>query len=170
MLLRLLKNNRLPGILFLGFLISLTWLRSFIALPEAGEVIAMPFYQLAFGFVETKKVASLIISIFVYILIMFLIIRLNILHFLLDERSYMPAAFFLLISASWPPALQLNPVLVSSPFLVMALLMLIRGEEHRAEPLALFNATLILALGSLFYLKIYICILNIILLILLFYY
>jgi hypothetical protein len=31
--------------------------------------------------------------------------------------------------------------------------MLIRGEEHRAEPLALFNASLILAAGSLFYLR-----------------
>jgi hypothetical protein len=32
--------------------------------------------------------------------------------------------------------------------------MLIRGEEHRAEPLSLFNASLIVAAGSLFYLKI----------------
>lgn len=154
MLLQLLKNNRFPGILFLVILITLTWLRSFIALPEPGEVIAMPFYQVTFGAIEAKKTVALLLSIIIYVIIMYLILRLNTLHFLLDDRSYMPAAFFLLISASWPPALQLNPVLVSTPFLVMALLMLIRGEEHRAEPLALFNSTLILALGSLFYLKI----------------
>lgn len=154
MILQLLKNNRLPGIIFLVFLVALTWLRSFIALPETGQVISMPFYQLIFGAFEEKKIASLIISILIYVIIMLLIIRLNVLHFLLDDRSYMPAAFFLMIAASWPPALQLNPILTSSPFLVLALLVLIRGDKHRAEPLALFNASLILALGSLFYLKI----------------
>jgi hypothetical protein len=154
MLLQLLKNNHIPGIIFLVFLVALTWLRSFIALPESGQVIAMPFYQLTFGAIEQHKTASLITGIIIYTIIMLLIIRLNVLHFLLDDRSYMPAAFYLMIVASWPPALQLNPILVSSPFLVLALLMLLRGEEHRAEPLALFSATLILALGSLFYLKI----------------
>lgn len=154
MLIQLLKNNRIPGIVFLVFLVALTWLRSFIALPDAGQVISMPFYQLIFGAIEERKITSLIISIIIYTIIMLLIIRLSIQHFLLDDRSYMPAAFFIMIVASWPPALQLNPILISSPFLVLAMLTLIRGEEHRAEPLALFNTTLILAAGSLFYLKI----------------
>lgn len=154
MLIQLLKNNSIPGIIFLVLLVVVTWLRSFIALPDSGQVISMPFYQLTFGAMEERKVASLIISIILYTIIMLLIIRLSIQHFLLDDRSYMPAAFFIMIAASWPPALQLNPILISSPFLVLAMLILIRGEEHRAEPLALFNATLILAAGSLFYLKI----------------
>jgi hypothetical protein len=153
MILQLLKNNRIPGIIFLVFLVALTWLRSFIAMPETGQVTAMPLYQLIFGAIEEKKVMSLIFSIAIYAIIILLIIRMNVLHFLLDDRSYMPAAFFIMISASWPPALQLNPILAGSPFLVMALLVLIRGDKHSAEPLALFNATLILALGSLFYLK-----------------
>jgi hypothetical protein len=153
MLLRLLKNNRLPGIIFLGFLVALAWLRSFIALPAAGEVIAMPLYHLLFGAIEDTKALSLVFSIILYTIIILLIIRMNVLHFLLDDRSYMPAAFFLMISASWPPALQLNPILAGSPFVLLALLVLIRGDKHSAEPLALFNATLLLALGSLFYLK-----------------
>jgi len=65
----------------------------------------------------------------------------------------MPAAFFIMLSASYPPALQVNPILIGSLFLVYALLILLKGEEHRAEPMSLFNATLIVAAGSLFYLK-----------------
>jgi hypothetical protein len=65
----------------------------------------------------------------------------------------MPAVFFLLIIASFPHSFQINPVLISSIFLVIALLLLVRGQEHRADPIALFNATLVLAIGALFYMK-----------------
>jgi hypothetical protein len=65
----------------------------------------------------------------------------------------MPAIFFLLITASIPSAQQINPILVSSLFLILTILILIRGDEYRADPMALFNSTLLIAVGSLFYLK-----------------
>ncbi|MEX0982022.1 MAG: hypothetical protein WD577_05990 [Bacteroidales bacterium] len=154
MLLKLIKSNRPSGILFLFFLMILLWFRCFIDSKPHTAVIAMPLYDLLFGTLQQSHIASCIVSMLIFGLLLPLIIRFNIIHFLLEERTYMPAIFYLMLTASYPPALQLNPILISAPFLLIALLMLIRGDEHRADPMALFNASLVLAAGSLFFLKI----------------
>ena len=154
MLLGLIKSNRPAGIIFLFFLMILLWFRYFINPEPHAAVIAMPLYDLLFGTLQHNPIASGIFSMAIYGLLFALTIRFNIIHFLLEERTFMPAIFYLMLAASYPPALQLNPILVSTPFLLIALLLLIRGDEHRADPLALFNASLVLAAGSLFFLKI----------------
>mgnify|MGYP005862595839 CR=1 FL=1 len=155
MLLRLLKNNRFGGFLFIIFLMAALWLKSFIApMPENDPVQGMPLYNLLFGGLESRRILSSIVSMLFYGLLLILVYRLNVIHFLLEERTIMPSVFFLMVAATFPPALQINPILVSSLFFVLAIITLIRGEEHRAEPLSLFNASLFLAVGSLFYFKI----------------
>ncbi|MCA1746551.1 MAG: hypothetical protein LC655_02565 [Bacteroidales bacterium] len=154
MLLRIFKQNSPPAIIFIFFLMVLLWLRPFIDPVHPETVTVMPLYQLLFGALQQRPFLSNLTSLAIYALLIILILRLNLIHFLLEDRTYMPAIFFIMLAATFSPALQLNPVLVSGPFLLGALLMLIRGGEHRAEPLSLFNASLILAAGSLFYLKI----------------
>lgn len=152
-MLQLLKNNRAPGVIFTGILMVLVWLPSFIRLPEQPLQEGMPLFNLLFGGFTGHPFPGLLVSMLLFALVMVLLVRLNVVHFLLDERSYMPAAFFIMIAAAYPPALQVSPILIASLALVASLLILIRGEEHRAEPMALFNASLVLALGSLFYMK-----------------
>jgi hypothetical protein len=153
MLLRLFKNNSPPAIILIVFLMILLWLRPLIDPVPPDTVTVMPLYDMLFGAIQQNHITSVLVSIAIYTLLIVLILRLNLIHFLLEDRTYMPAIFFIMLVATFPKALQLNPILVSGPFLLGALLMLIRGEEHRAEPLSLFNASLILAAGSLFYLK-----------------
>lgn len=153
MLLSLIKSNRPAGIIFLFFLMILLWFRYFIDPEPSMEIIAMPLYELLFATLQKNHIASGILSMAIYGLLLALIIRFNIIHFLLEERTFMPAIFYLMLAASYPFALQLNPILISTPFLLIALLLLIRGDEHRADPMALFNASLVLAAGSLFFLK-----------------
>ena len=154
MLLRLIKSNRPAGIIFLFFLMILLWLRYFIDPEPHTAFISMPLYDQLFGALQQRYIVAGIVSMLIYGLLFALIIRFNITHFLLEERTFMPAIFYLLLAASYPPALMLNPILVSAPFLLIALLLLIRGDEHRADPMALFNASLVLAAGSLFFAKI----------------
>jgi hypothetical protein len=154
MLLRLFKYNSPPAIIFIIFLMILLWLRPLIDPVPPDTVTTMPLYEMLFGTLQQNAGTSALISIAIYTLLIILILRLNLIHFLLEDRTYMPAIFFIMLIATYPSALQLSQVLVSVPFLLGALLMLIRGEEHRAEPLSLFNASLVLAAGSLFYLKI----------------
>lgn len=153
MLIRLIKNNRLSGIIFIIILMGVVWLNSFLHPEINAPEVTMPLYELIFGKVDGLFPATVLLGMLFYGIIAFLILRFNAIHFLLEDRSYMPASFFLLILASYPYTLHINPVLVASPFLVMAMLVLVRGDEHRADPQALFNASLLLAAGSLFYLK-----------------
>lgn len=154
MLIRLLKDPRAGGFILLITLFLLLWLKFFISPFQVDRIQGMPLYDLVFGPLETRRIASSIVSILFYGLLVFFVYRMNVIHFLLAERSIMPSAFFLLISATFPSALQINPILVSSIFLFLAIITLITGEEHRAEPLSLFNAALLLGIGSLFYFKI----------------
>jgi len=154
MLIRLLKNIRTKGIFFIFFLMILLWLKSFLHPVSQEEMISMPIYDLLFSFIASKQIISILISMLYFVALFLLIIRLNVIHFLLDDRSFMPATFFLLISATFPSTQHINPILISSLFLILSILVLIRGEEHRADPIALFNSTLLIAAGSLFYLKI----------------
>jgi hypothetical protein len=154
MLLRLLKNNRTPGIIFIAILMILIWMKAFIHPVPHEDMSGMPLYNLIFSIFESRNTASSIMSIAYIIGIILLIIRLNVINYLLEDRSFMPATFFLLISASFPSTLHFNPILISSLFLILAILILIRGDEHRTNPMALFNSTLLLAVGSLFYLNI----------------
>lgn len=152
-MLRLLKNNRPSGLAFIVFLLILLFLKTALDPVPGNTLQGMPLYELLPGKIAGLPIPAAAVSTLIFVLLLLLIIRLNIIHFLLEDRTYMPATFFLLINASWPVALQLNPILFSTPFLLLAILTLIRGEEHRADPMALFNATLLLAAGSLFYLK-----------------
>jgi hypothetical protein len=152
--LRLLKNNRPSGLAFILFLMTLLFLKTALYPGQQSPMNGMPLYDLLFGPLHTRPVAAAFISLAIYGLLLLLVVRFNMIHFMLEDRTYMPATFFLLIVASWSPAMLLSPVLLSAPFLLLAILVLIRGEEHQADPLALFNATLLLAVGSLFYLKI----------------
>lgn len=153
MLLRLIKNNRTPGIILIASIMIALWTKS-IVFPIVPESFSqMPVYDFIFGGLNHHPVLSSILGAICYAIIMVLIVRFNEIHFLLEDRSYMPVVFFLLLLGSYPHSLQLNPVLLASIFLILAILMLIRGDEHRADPMALFNASLLVAAGSIFYLK-----------------
>ncbi len=154
MLLRLIKNNRAGGIVFIIILMMLLWLKSFLHPVMIEPDKSMPFYDAVFGWISQTKILSVLTGLVFYAILIVLIVRFNVIHFLLEDRSYMPAVFFLLLNVSFPHPLQINPFLISTVFMVLALLILIKGDEHRADPLALFNATLLLAVGSLFYLKV----------------
>ncbi|MEX0986505.1 MAG: DUF6427 family protein [Bacteroidales bacterium] len=154
MLLRLFKNYRLSGMLFIIVLMIFPWLHAYLNPPPPNQLTGMPFYELLFNGLNRHPFSQALMGMIFFGTLLIMITRFNVIHFMLEDRTYMPVFFYILITASFPPVMQLSPILVSTPFLLMAMLMLIRGDEHRANPLALFNASLLLAAGSLFYLKI----------------
>lgn len=153
MLLQLLKNNRTPGIIFIFVLMVLLWLKLILHPVAPPSMVSMPLYDLLFSFLQNSNTALVIVSMLFHAIMLVILVRLNVIHYMLEERSYMPATFFLLISATFPEALLLNPILISSIFLILALMTLIRGDEHRADPMALFSSALLICAGSLFYMK-----------------
>jgi hypothetical protein len=153
MLLRLLKNNRAGGVLFIGILVALLWAASLVHPLPADSGYGMPFYLVLERMTAGAPFASAILALIVNLAIAFLLVRLNISYFLIDDRSYMPATFYLLVATANPELHHLSPVLIGSLFLLIALFILFNASDDRPDSLRLFNASLILVAGSLFYMK-----------------
>ncbi len=154
MLTRLLKNNRISGVIILAVLTVILWFRQFYLEVPASDLTGMPLYELIFSIFENHKTAIVLFSLVYIGFNGMLLNRLNLVHYLLEGRSFMPAAFFIMLCATFPSTQVINPVFIASPFFIMSLVVIIKGEEHQADPMAIFNAGLVIAAGSFFYLKI----------------
>jgi len=151
MLLRLFKNNRTGGILFIIFLTLALWLPSLNRTVELPVYRDMPFYNLVFGNLYLHPLLSGLLALAIMVIIAIMLVRLNIRFFLIEERSYMPATFFLLIASSDPAMHHVSPVLAGSLFFMIVLTMLFSAYNAEKNSLAFFNASLVLALGIMFY-------------------
>ena len=120
-------------------------------LPE--DFSAMPFYRLIFGKIHTLPVLNRIITLIIMLGICLMLVRISFRYMLLEHRSYMPAYFFLLFSAALPSSHQVSPALIGSLFYILCFSMIFGVRDKRPDTFHIFNASLVLVLGSMFYLK-----------------
>lgn len=152
-LLRLLKNNRAGGAVFVILLMLLQLVNSFIHPSSVSDWNTMPFYNLIFEPLHSLPILSAITAFFLIGIMAIMLVRLNVKYFLIDDRSFMPAAIFILLVSSFAPLRQVNPVLVGSLFLLITIVILFNAHEDKPDSLRIFNASLVLGLGSMFYLN-----------------
>ncbi|MEN8202180.1 MAG: DUF6427 family protein [Bacteroidota bacterium] len=158
-LLNLFKDNRLAGIGGLFILTIAIFLRAFIQGAEPGsasEIIAytgMPFYQLIFGGIHTTPVLNRIVALLILTFISYMIIRIAVRYVLLQFRSLMPAVFFILFSVVLPGTQQVSPALVGSLFFFLCFAILFDTHDKAPDTYLVFNASVALVMGSMFYLK-----------------
>ena len=129
-LLRLFKNDRAPGTGVIILLLIAIFIPSFIkdfgpAGPEAmAPCVAMPFYKLIFGAIHTVPVLNHLISMLILMFMAYLLIRVGVRDQLLQQRSLMPAIFFILFTAAMPSARQVSPALIGSFFYLTSFIIL----------------------------------------------
>ncbi len=152
-LLKLLKNNRTGGAVFVFLLMILLWINSFIHPTITYVRATMPFYNFIFEPLHSLPILSAIVALFLVSIMAVLLVRLNVKYFLIDDRSFMPAAIFILLVGSFTPLRQVNPVLIGSLFLLITILILFNAHEDKPDSYRIFNASLVLGLGSMFYLN-----------------
>ncbi|MFZ5940167.1 MAG: hypothetical protein ACOYXB_06300 [Bacteroidota bacterium] len=151
MLLRLFKNNRTGGILFLlvlGILIWFPLLSQDVNIPVYRD---MPLYNLLLGNLNEFPVMSAILAFVLIAVMAIMLFRLNIRFFLIQERTFMPASFFLIISSASPAMHHISPILIGSFFLLLVLVSIFGAYNSEENSLSFFNAALLFALGTLFY-------------------
>jgi len=157
--LRIFKDNRALGtagiILFLIALFVPSFINDFspAGSPEIVSHICMPFYDLIFGSIHKLPVLNHLVTMLIIMLINYTLIRIGIRDQLLRERSLMPAFFFMLFAAALPAARQVSPGLVGSVFYLFSFSIIFDVQEKKENTLSIFTASLILALGSMFCLK-----------------
>jgi hypothetical protein len=82
-----------------------------------------------------------------------MLIRIAARYVLLNFRSFMPGIFFLLFTAVIPESQQISPVLIGSIFYLLCFAILFDVHDKSPNTLQVFIASLVLVVGSLFYLK-----------------
>ncbi len=137
------------------FIVALfMWLPSFLSTGNFNiEKIdsQMPLYQVIFKLFHDHILFSKIIAFLLILIQSFLLVRINVRFILIQHRTFLPALFYILLTGYLPELYHLSGVLISSLFLVLALRILF--STHQAEPntYKLFNAGLVIGLGTLFY-------------------
>ena len=158
-LLRLFKDNRVTGTGAIIMLLIGIFLPSFIhdfsaeGPKELTTYVAMPFYKLVFGAIHTLPVLNHFVALLILMLMSYLLIRIGVRDQLLQQRSLMPAIFFILFTAALPEARQVSPALIGSLFYLLCFIILFEVHDKKPDTLSIFAASLILVLGSMFSLK-----------------
>lgn len=153
MLLKLFKNDRLAGMVGIFILTLTLFIISMIRAEALTAFTGMPFYGLIFGGIQNSPVLDRIIALALMVLLGYMLVRIGGRYVLLSIRSLMPALFFALIAAALPEARQLSPALVGSVFYLLCFAILFDVNDKPPDTFSIFNAAIVLALGSMFYLK-----------------
>jgi hypothetical protein len=157
MLLRFLSDNRLPTAVFIFLIAFLLWLPGFLS-PETTAfnfpVKAMPLYDIVSDLLKAKVLASKIIA-FLFILFQgFLVVRLNVKFILIQQRTFLPALFFLLLVSFYFPHLQFSKYLFGSMAILLILDILFSSYKKETHSWKFFEAGLVLGIAALFYARI----------------
>lgn len=142
------------GAFVIFLLLVLQWIQAFTSPPEVGEWPLMPFYKLIFEPLYSLPYLSVIVAFLIFSSIAILLVRLNVKYFLIEDRSFMPAAIFILVAGTFPGLHQLNPMLIGTLFLLITIIILFNAQDDKPDSYRIFNASLVLGLGSMFYLNI----------------
>lgn len=154
MLLRFFRSTGAFIIFAIPFFGLLLWLKSIIKAPDVVFLFdnhPMPLYKFITDIIPYTSFYGTLLTLIMVIIQGFLLVRLNTRFIFINNRSYLPALFFVFISASIPDLQRLNPVIFSGFFLLLALEKIF--ESYKAEKIAYeyFLAAFFISIGTLIY-------------------
>lgn len=155
MLLRLFKGTG-PGVIFLIIITLLAvWISVFLN-PGVGIVShlttdPMPLYGLLSKYTSNAHFLGVIISLLMVSLMAFLLVNFNTKDFFINERTFLPAVVYILVSGLFPEYQGLNPALPASLFLIIAFRRIMDGYRKQGTAYNFFDAGILISIGSLFY-------------------
>jgi hypothetical protein len=154
MLLRLLRSTGAQTIILIPILGILLWLISFIHPSEAVflfDSYPMPSYKLVTELIPVRSFFGNLVAISLVLAQALLLVRLNTRFILINNRTYLPAIIFILLTASIPDLQRLNPVIFSGFFLLLGLELMFNGYQSGKIAYEFFTASFFISLGATFY-------------------
>jgi len=155
MILRQFKETG-PGVIFLiSITLLLIWISAFIY-PQIDttsyfEKDPMPFYAILRSILGENSLIGVLFSFFIVALMAFVMVNFNTTDFFLNERTFLPAVFYVLLNGLIPQNQLLNPVLPASLFLMLAIIRINDSYRKAGTAYNFFDAGILIATGSLFY-------------------
>jgi len=154
MILRLFSGGRFVNAFLIVLLSLLLWLPSFLG-PERIDFIGpaqpMPFYAYLAGLFKDSFFLARGFSLLFILIQAFLLVRLNGRYILIQDRNFMPAFFFIVLTSFYEPLLNFSSLLFGSFFFIFLLDLLFSVYKKEANSYRFFEAGLLLGIGSLFY-------------------
>lgn len=155
MLLRFFKRTGPGVILVLIVTLLAVWIRPFIQLKGHFslyfDLSPMPLYGLVSSIIGTNPLPGVILSLVLVSLMSILIVNLNASLFFINERTFLPAFIYILISGLIPQFQLLNPAIFSSLFLMMAIRRIMAAYRIQGTAYSFFDAGILIGTGTLFY-------------------
>ncbi|MCB8994197.1 MAG: hypothetical protein H6538_01160 [Bacteroidales bacterium] len=154
MLYKILSGDRFLTVLIIFLLALGLWMPAFLSsgVNAAGSIdSSMPLYNLLKSVFGGNILFSRIFTLFLVILEAFLLVRINAKFVLVQQRTFLPALFFILISGHSPALLQWNPVLPAVVFIILVMESVFRSYSDEPHSYRFLNAGMLLGAGSLFY-------------------
>lgn len=154
MLLRTFKSGQ-PGMLALiPVMAGLIWLKYFIV-PQPVSMVyephSMPFYSWISSLLDGRLILGKLLTICLLVLNALWLARINTKYILLQHRTYLPAAIYIVIVSAYLPLQQLNPAAFASLFLVYSIDIMFRIYKKEELALEFFQAAFLVGIASLFY-------------------
>src|SRR5664280_100115 len=155
MLLRLFKGTG-PGVILL-IIITLfaVWISAILNQRLHPRFIyetdPMPLYGLLKQAIYNSHNLGVILSFLIVSFIAFLVVNFNTTVFFINERTFLPAMFYVLLGGFFPDHQLMNPVLPASVFLMLAMYRIIDGYHKTGVAYNYFDAAILISTGSLFY-------------------
>lgn len=157
MLLRLFRGIQ-PYVIFLIILITVgVWLDTLINPVDTRFFFnqhPMPLYDILINYVPPSSVWGTLITMIIWIIQGFLLVRLNTKFIFIIERTYLPAVIFVMAGCFIKDLQSLNPVIISNIFLIIALEKIIDSYRINKIYFKFFDAGFLLGIGTLFYLNV----------------
>jgi hypothetical protein len=151
MVLRLFRGHDPATILLILLTGTAVWLQS---LMEPGQIMIvpdcepMPLYSLMITLFQKSLLLSVIVAMILVFLTGALLVNFNTRVFFINERTFLPASLFVLMSGLFPSLQRFNPVLPAAILLLFALERVIGSYRRQGVAYNFFDASLLIGLAS----------------------
>jgi hypothetical protein len=111
----------------------------------------MPLYGLLKMAIGSNPLTGEIFTLALFCFMLFYLVSFNTSIFFINERTFLPAYFYILFIAIFPQCQVLNPVLPASVFLMMAMKRIMDSYRKPGTAYNFFDAGIYISIGTLFY-------------------
>jgi hypothetical protein len=145
-----------PGTIFL-IIVSLmcVWASAFIKLRGHFSLYfdlnPMPLYGILSSLIGTNPLPGILFTLSLVTLMAFLMVSLNTSLFFINERTFLPALIYILLSGLFPQYQLLNPAIFAAMFLMLAIRRIMETYRVPGTAYNFFDAGILIGIGSLFY-------------------
>jgi hypothetical protein len=155
MLLKLFRGTG-PGTVLLIILAAAgVWISAFLQphFPSTFlyDLHPMPLYGIIKSLLGKSAISGVLFSFALLVVISFLLVNFNTTVFFINERTFLPAILYILLSGIFPACQALNPVLPAALLLVIALRRMMDAYRKNEIAYNFFDAGILISTGSLFY-------------------